>query len=201
MKLLLSILTCLILTASHAQHKFNLFAGLSSTIINVSSDSEIQNPYHMGIGEFLGGAYEQNKWLSYELLFEYSQIKLRNEIQFTSGVGSDVGSAETFNRFFNIQLGALCYKKFNKLKIAGGLNLQYSLYSNVIYKSDYFNNYKANNSVRPYNIVIPLEASYPLGAISIMIRYERAILNRLLNSNTTKEFENDLRLGVSYQFN
>lgn len=201
MKTLIIITTLFIPIVSYAQPSTSIAGGFSSTVISVSTDKEFQNPYNMGLGAFLKCGYEQNEWLTYEILLEYSRIKLRNETQLVDVVGGDIGSLKTINQSFNIQLGALFYKKLNKLNIATGLDIQYEISSKIIYKKKSDKSKTANNSIRPFNLIIPIQLTYPIGSISILARYERGILNRLINTDgNIKEFENDLRVGISYQF-
>ncbi|MEP2024228.1 MAG: hypothetical protein ABJH98_03470 [Reichenbachiella sp.] len=201
MKILLIIATFFIPIVSYAQPTTSIAGGFSSTVISVSTDQEFQNPYNMGLGAFLKGGYEQNEWLTYEVLLEYSRIKLRNETQLVDVVGGDLGSLKTINQNFNIQLGALLSKNLNKLSIATGLAIQYAISSKIIYKQKSDDFKTENNSIRPFNIIIPIQLTYPIGSVSLLARYERSILNRLKNTDgNIKEFENDLRIGISYQF-
>ncbi|MEL7147035.1 MAG: hypothetical protein AAFO69_11750 [Bacteroidota bacterium] len=186
---------------------FGLSIGFQTTEITTTSELTTGDSYQMAVGTFLGGFYQfpiGKNYVITSLSIEQRRIKFKNDIQLTDVQGIPQGLLEPRSAVahYNFSLSGLYMIQKGNWRFGTGIQIRHQMDPIVRFEEvtlPFADRFKIK-SLNPFYLDIPLEVSYHLANMSVFLRLERSITNRLAAPNGIKEFDNTIKIGVSYFF-
>lgn len=215
MKGIFIIVACTIAMTLNAQnYKIGVFGGPNLSFLSVKSDYSYSwsDLYKPGIGFDIGvlGSLKVSEKISFDqtIAFQFVTHKDNNVISLRVEDGYNFYNIykHTINNAYVAVSPQLSYHINEKIYLASGLNINFKVYSQSVFKGseDYFYkefNRMKNTYYKTVNAGIPILMGYNYKKLFFRVRFDIGIVNLMKDSNSYfSEKENTLTLNVGYFF-
>lgn len=195
-------------TYGQSENRLVVESGAAFNLVSQQGGEYKVRAYYPRPGFYLGSSYifpvSENAFVLGGFI-EYTRLMDLSEDILTDQNGTIMARSSKHNlRQMDFALSGLYRLSLGRFSLSTGAKFNFLVYgsSKSVYRT-YNGKLKllaSPNHLNPIDVRIPVQVAYTIDRVSLLLQYERGLIDRLKGKGGVKEFNNVLKLGMSLGF-